>query len=98
MVDGRGEDKTLFGIGLILRRFCYFIAIVVFCYLIVACRILIVVPGYRICCLVMVSYGGVAYCIGYCIGCLGMVGDWFSLSLSCVAKGESLVWTWLDFA
>ena len=25
-------------------------------------------------------------------------GDWFSLSLSCVAKGENLVGTWLDFA
>jgi hypothetical protein len=33
-------------------------------YLIVACRIiLIVVPGYCICCLVIVWYGGVAYCI-----------------------------------
>jgi hypothetical protein len=98
MVDGRGEDKTSVESGLILRHFCYFIAIVVSCYLIVACRILIVVPGYRICCLVMVSYGGVAYCIGYCIGCVGMVGDRFSLSLSCVAKGENLVRTWLDFA
>jgi hypothetical protein len=60
-----------------LRHFCYFIAIVVSCYLIAACCILIVVSGYRICCLVMVSYGGVAYCIGYCIGCLGMAGVGF---------------------
>jgi hypothetical protein len=35
---------------------------------------------------------------GYCVGCLGVVGGWFSLSLSCVAKGENLVRTWLDFA
>jgi hypothetical protein len=77
--------------ALILLLDCY-------CSVLLSYRILIVVPGYRICCLVMVSYGGVAYCIGYCIGCLGMVGDRFSLSLSCVALGENLVRTWLDFA
>jgi hypothetical protein len=69
MVDGCGEDKTSFGIGLILLDFCYLIAIVVSCYLIVACRIR---------CLVIVSYRSVAYRIlivvsGYRIGCLAMV-------------------------
>jgi hypothetical protein len=78
MVDGCGEDKTSLGIGLILLDFCYLIAIVVSCYLIVACRILIVVPGCRIRCLVIVSYRSVAYRIlivvpGYRIGCLAMV-------------------------
>jgi hypothetical protein len=71
-----------------LRRFCYCVAVVVSCYLMVACRILIVVPGHRICCLVIVLYGGVACCIvivvpGYCIGCLGMVG--ISFPCPCLA-------------
>jgi hypothetical protein len=41
MVDGCGEDRTSFGIGLIFAHFCYLIAVV-------ACRILIVVSAYRI--------------------------------------------------
>jgi hypothetical protein len=54
--DRRGEDKTSFRIGLILRDFCYLIAIVVSCCLIMVCRILIVVSGYCICCLVVLSW------------------------------------------
>jgi hypothetical protein len=69
------------------------------CHLIVACRIiLIVVPGYCICCLVIVWYGGVAYCIVIVVPGYWYGGDRFSLSLSCVALGENLVRTWLDFA
>ena len=98
MVDRRGEDKTSFWIGLILRDFCYLIAVVVSCYLIVACRIiLIVVPGCCICCFVIVWYGGVACCIVIVVPGYWYGGDWFSLSLSCVAKGENLVRTCLDF-
>ena len=78
MVDRRGEDETSFGIGLILRDFCYLIAIIASCCVIMVCRILIVVPGHCIRCLVVVSCRGVAYHIlivvsGYRIGCLAMV-------------------------
>jgi hypothetical protein len=53
VVDRRGEDETSFGSGLILRDFCYFIAIVVSCcrviwYSGVVYRILIVVSWWCI--------------------------------------------------
>jgi hypothetical protein len=74
--DRRGEDKTLLGIGLMLRDFCYLIAIVVSC---------CVSYSYRSpwslywlsCYCIVVS----CYCIGRvcmvvpcdCIACLAMV-------------------------
>jgi hypothetical protein len=43
--DGRGEDKTSFGLGLILLDFCYFMSLVLLDF---GCFIAMVVSCYRI--------------------------------------------------